>query len=417
VTEPALSYGDRLLPVTLPDAVAVRVVDPVPPPAATEPLGVVARALDAPLGSPPLQEIAGGVPSATIVVPDATRPAATPTTLLPIVARLARAGLGPSRIRVVVARGIHPVVPRAVVERLLGPAIMASLRPVQSTPETPEMNASIGEDEEIGDVRVHRVVAEAGLVVLTGTVLPHHLAGFGGGAKALVPGVAERGTVLAAHRLTLRTIVRPDGSVRSVAGRMDENPFREALVRVARSFGRCFLANVVLGAGGGIAEAFAGEVGEAHAAAADGWRRLHQAPDPEPADLVLVGVAAPRDGDLIQAHKALLAAVAWAAPGAPIVWAARAPAGGGHPRFLPWFQISRPADHLAALRRDFHPYGLTAWSLRRIAADHPVHVVSETSPDVLRPLGLLPFRTLDAAIAHALAHHEVRTAVVLPDPV
>jgi nickel-dependent lactate racemase len=414
VTTPWVRHGTERVPLRLPPGLAVRVVEPRAV-AAPDPLGAVAQALDEPVGAPPLAEAARGKERVAVIVPDPTRPSAASAYLLPVIARLARAGLTPSRIKIVVARGIHPTAGRGEVEQTVGTEVMEALRPVQSAPETPELNVSIGADPELGDVRIHRIVADSPLVVLTGAVTPHHLAGFGGGPKALVPGVAERGTVLAAHRLTLRTLVAPDGSLTPVEGRLGENPFYDALLRVARGFGRCWLLNVVLGDGGAIASAAAGEVGAAHERAAALWSEARGLPPPEPSDLVVAGVGAPRDGDLIQAHKGLVAALAWAKPGAPIVWMARAPNGPGHPEFLPWFEAGRLDRHLAALRREFHPYGLTAYSIRRIAKDHPVHVVSSMSPDLLRPMGLLPFATADAALAHALANADVKTCVVLPD--
>ncbi len=407
-------FGPERVKVDLPGGVRATVVEPQAPAAAEDALGVVADALDRPVGARPLGDTASEASRIAVVVPDATREAAVEDVILPLLSRLAHARHGPRSITIVVARGIHPAVPRADVRGLVGGEVMDALRVVQSAPDSPEMNVSIGSDEEIGDVRIHRAVAEADLVVLTGGVAPHHLAGFGGGPKAFVPGVAERGTVEAAHRLTLRTVVRPDGTIRSRAGVMDANPFREALLRVAERHGHCFLASVVVGEDGRPAGAAAGDVRAAHDEAAGLWRRLcGDPPVPEPTDLVIVGAGARRSHDLIQAHKALLAASAWAKPGAPIVWLARAPAGPGHPTLLPWFEIRGLDRHLAALRRQFHPYGLTAYSIRRLAKDHPVHVVSEIPDDVLRPMGLLPARTPKAALRRALAG-DPATATVLP---
>jgi hypothetical protein len=112
--------------------------------------------------------------------------------------------------------------------------------------------------------------------------------------------------------------------------------------------------------------------------------------------------------------QALVVAAEVAKPGAPIVWLAHAGAGPGHPEFLPWFEAGRPTRHLAALRRAFHPYGLTAYALRWKAARHPVHVVSTLPADVLRPMGLLPFPDAQAAVDHALASSRAATCVVLP---
>ncbi len=410
-----LRTGAETVTVELPDDLEVQVVEPAPVAASDDPLGLVAAALDRPIDAAPLVDAARNVRSAAIVVPDHTRPAPTRMLLLPILARLARAGLVPAQIAIVVARGIHTAAPRPHIEAALGADIMSELRPIQSAPNTPEMNEEIAVDTDIGSIRIHRAVARAELVVLTGAVAPHHLAGFGGGPKALVPGVAQAETVHAAHRLTLDALVRPDGSIRPLTGAMEGNRFRNALLRVARTFGRTWLCNVVLNAEGAIAAARAGDVQHAHEAAARCWTELHGLPEPAPADLVLVGTPAPRDVDLIQAHKSLLSAHGWAKPGAPIVWMARAPNGPGHPDFLPWFEAGKLPRHLASLREHFHPYGLTAYSIRRLAKqDHPVHVVSEVSRDILRPMGLLPFDDAQKAVAYALANNDVKTVAVLP---
>ncbi|MDA1195880.1 MAG: nickel-dependent lactate racemase [Planctomycetota bacterium] len=414
MTTARVAYGAAEIDVTLPDAIASRVVAPSQPTAAGDPLGIVAKALDAPMDARPLGEAAQGAGTVALVVPDGTRPASASTYLLPIIARLARRGFTPDRMRIVIARGIHPATPRDQVEAMLGPEILATFRPVQSSPGTPDMNVKILDDPQLGPVRVHRHVAEADLVILTGSVAPHHLAGFGGGPKALVPGVADRDTVLAAHRLTLDSLVRPDGSIRSAAGTLAGNAFHAALLRVARAFGRTWLLNVVLDTQGKVAAAAAGEVGAAHAQAVEHYKRLFAWREPEPADLVIAGSRGAASSDLIQCHKTLLRAVAWAKPGAPIVWSAPAERGPGHGALLPWFTAGKPSRHLLALRKEFHPYGLTAYSIKRIAKDHPVYVVSEMSRDLLRPMGLLPCTDLQSAIDLACQENQVQDAVILP---
>ncbi len=411
------SSGERR--ATIPSSARVHCVTSKDLKAADDPLRVVAQAIDDPVGRPPLSELATDAGTVTLVVPDRTRPAAAHTYLLPLLARLALAGIHPGRIRMVVARGIHTTSSRDDVRRLVGDEIMETLRPVQSSPDAPEANESIGSDAELGNVRVHRLVAEAGLVILTGAITPHHLAGFGGGPKSLVPGVAERDTVVAAHRLTLDVMVRPDGSVTASTCVAKPNGFRNALYRVAGLIRNAFLLNVILTPDGRIVDAIAGDVREAHEAGIERWKTLHALPTPRAHDCVVVHSPPPTDGDLIQAHKTLLRATAWAKPGAPIVWLADAPQGPGHPSFLPWFESGKLHRHLAALREQFHPYGLTAYSIRRIAKDHPVHVVSSLPRDILRPMGLLAFGDMQKAIDfawHEAAQHgkTLDDVVVLP---
>ena len=414
MTTAHLRYGPEDLTVQLPDDLALRVMARHLPQGEGEPLALVARAVDAPTDALPLEEAARGIRSVAIVIPDGTRRASARVYLLPLISRLSRAGLRPDQMKLILARGIHAATARSVVREIIGPEMMGILKPVQSAPNTASLNVEIGHDPELGTIRVHRQVAEADLTILTGVVAPHHLAGFGGGAKALVPGVAERETVFAAHRLTLSSLVRPDGSIRSASGTLEDNPFHDALLRVAQDFGRTWLLNVVLGADEQIVGAAAGEVGAAHAAAVRLYRESGAMPPAEPHDMVLVGVGGARARDVIQGHKALLDALAFAKPGAPIVWALEAPNGPGHAALLPWFAAGKLPRHLAALRKDFHPYGLTAYSMRRIARDHPVYVFSEMSRDLLRPMGLLPCKSLQAAVDLALKENEVKSVAVLP---
>lgn len=414
MSEAHIAYGDLTIRLDLPSGIKATVLDMPEATGEHEPLGVVARAVDHPVDAPPLEEACRGASSVAVIIPDGTRQASADVYLLPIISRLSRAGIGPDRIKLVIARGIHAATSRGDVEAILGREMMSILRPVQSAPTAEDLNVTIGEDPEIGQVRVHRAVAEADLVLLTGSVTPHHLAGFGGGPKALVPGVAHRDTVLAAHRLTLESLVRPDGSIRSASGSVSGNSFYAALLRVARSLGKAWLLNVVLDSDGRIAAAAAGEPGSAHAQAIEAWQALYEPAAPEPHDLAIVGVDGPQASNLIQCHKALLRALAWVKPGAPIVWAARAPEGPGHPSLLPWFTAGKLPRHLAALRREFHPYGLTAYSMRRIAKDHPVYVVSEMSRDLLRPMGFLPCKDLPSALALACEENEVSSVAVLP---
>ena len=404
-SDPSLSLvfptGSGVLRATIPRGPRVRRVEAKGIAPAEDPLRVVADALDHPVGKPPLSDLAHDAKTVTIIVPDRTRPSAAHTYLLPLLARLALAGVHPGQIRIVVARGIHTTSSRDDVRRLVGDEIMESLRPIQSAPESPDTNVTIGHDPAIGDVRVHRTVAEAGLVILTGAITPHHLAGFGGGPKALVPGVAQRETIIAAHRLTLDALVRPNGSLAPCDETTEANGFRRALNRVARLLPNTFLLNVILTGDGQIADAVGGDVEAAHEEGIARWKSLHALPDPVPYDCVIVHSPPPTDGDLIQAHKCLLRAAPWAKPGAPLIWTADATHGPGHPSFLPWFEAGKLPRHLAALRERFHPYGLTAYSVRRLAKDHPVHVVSSLPREILRPMGLLAFDDLQNAIDFA----------------
>ncbi len=414
----ALPYGDTTVEVRLPDSLEVVVARPAtadagPAAGPADEVDIVEAALDAPVGSPRLEERARGLARVTIVVPDRTRPAGVPLYVPAILERLARAGVPESGVTILVGGGIHAPASGTEAADLVGPDVARRVRVLGSDADDAASFVDVAADRAVARPRLHRAVVETDLVVVTGAVAPHYLAGWSGGAKAIVPGCADRATVEAAHRLTLDATVGFDGSVRSLLGSSAQNPFRAALERVAAraapAFG--FLSGV---AEGRIAHAHAGDVAAAHAEAVLEHRRRFATQRPEPADLVIAGGGAPRDRDLLQAHKGLVVACDVAKAGAPVVWLAHARDGAGHPRFLPWFEAGRLERHLEALRRAFHPYGLTAYALRWKAARNPVHAVSTQTRDTLRPMGLLAFDDAQAAVDAAIAAFAPKRCVVLP---
>lgn len=408
-----LRYGTGSVDVHLPVSVLCETVEPPESPPVPDERAVVEAAMSAPVGAPPLETLARGKTRVTIVVPDRTRPARTPVVLAAVLGRLAAAGVPTTSCRVLIGGGIHGPTGADEAAATLGPALAGDLEVLSTDADEPSRYDALPEDAALGRPRVHRAVVESDLVVLTGAIAPHYLAGFSGGAKALVPGCADRATVEAAHRLTLDATVAPDGAVRSLLGRLEGNAFRRVLVRIAKRLPATWLVNVGL-SDGRIAHAVAGDVEEAHLAGARAHADRFACARPEPAELVIAGGGAPRDRDLLQAHKSLVVASEVSLPGAPIVWLAHAGEGAGHPRFLPWFEAGRLDRHLAALRKAFHPYGLTAYALRWKAARNPVLAVSTQGPDVLRPMGLYPFADAQEAVSHALRMKPVSRCVVLP---
>ncbi len=409
-----LPYGDEFVVISLPDDLVVEVVEPRPwdagPVAESD---VVEAALDAPVGAPRLEERARGCTRVTIVVPDGTRPARVPLYLPALLRRLGRAGVADAAITILVGGGIHTPGTAGELAAIVGAGVSNGARVLSSDAGDSSAFVDVAADRLVPAPRLHRAVVETDLVVVTGAVAPHYLAGWSGGAKALVPGCADRETVEAVHRATLDATVAPDGSVRSLLGTGQPNAFRAAIERIARHAAPtwAFLPGV---SDGRLVHAHAGDVDAAHAAAVVEHRRRFACARPAKADLVIAGGGAPRDRDLLQAHKGLVVACDVAKPGAPVVWLAHAKDGAGHPRFLPWFEAGKLDRHLAALRRQFHPYGLTAYALRWKAARHPIHAVSLQSRDVLRPMGLHPFADAQTAVDAAIANHRPVRCVVLP---
>ncbi|MHC4817123.1 MAG: lactate racemase domain-containing protein [Planctomycetota bacterium] len=275
-----------------------------------------------------------------VVVPDGTRPAARRAALAALQDRLRGC-----RVDVVVGAGLHPAVP-----------IEAPWPCHVHDARAPDLVA-LGRAATI-DVRLHPVVARARTVIAVGVVLPHYLAGFSGGEKAIVPGVAAEETILGVHARA--DTARP--------GIVEGNPFAETIRACAALLpGRLHFLQLLVGPRGPFAATAAG-----HAEAVEAYRECCAQPRPEPADVVVADAGGhPTDATLLQAHKAYEAAAGLTRPGGAIVLVAACDEGFGHPEFARRLGCDDP------LAGAFHPYARTAAEWRRKAERYETRLVTE----------------------------------------
>lgn len=406
-----LRHGRSTVPV--PDSLDAEVLDPRPPagidPSQDTLMERVDQALSHPVGEEPLHALCRNA-VVTILASDGTRE----TGIARYIGRL-RQALGSAReVRVIVAGGRHRRMADPDVRALLGPAgadlpwrqSVAGDRTIRFVPR--------GCTRRETPVLVHEDVASADLVVATGAVDFHYFAGFSGGGKAIVPGAADEETIARNHRLVIEG---PDGRHPGCRpGVLDGNPVHEDLLEAARlACPRAFLVNTVL-RGGACWAAAAGDIDEAHRRAVDALAgAVLRVP---PRDLVLLGVASPRDASLLQAHKALELGIGAARPGGVVILMAECSEGVGHPEMLSHLLLGGSARILAALRARFRVYGQTALSLRRKAETHRIIIISGPTldRDVVERAGIHWAASLEQALQVAGGHlGRLPPAYVVPD--
>jgi nickel-dependent lactate racemase len=187
----ALAYGRTHLELNLPDDRRIDVLEKHPVPPLTDADAVVRRALDDPIGSPPLRELARGRSDAVIVVSDRTRPVPNAVVLPPILDALRAGGLPPEAVAIQVATGLHRPSTPAELDEMLGTELARSLRIVQHDARNAESHAMLGHTEGGIPIRIDRFFLGSDLRILTGLIEPHLMAGYSGGRKAVCPGLAD----------------------------------------------------------------------------------------------------------------------------------------------------------------------------------------------------------------------------------
>lgn len=340
---------------------------------------LISNALDAPIVSRPLEELAAGARTAAVMVSDITRPAPTKRFIGQILDRIEAGGIARENITILFGMGVHRRHTPEEQRALVGNEVFESCRLLDSSEDAFVM---LGTSSRGTPIHVARTYAEADLKVCTGNIEYHYFAGYSGGAKAVMPGASNYDSIRANHALQL--------DPGSKAGAIEGNPVRLDIDEIGGIAGVDFLFNVVLDEQKRIRGAFAGDFIEAHRAGCRLLDRFYSVPIEEAADLVIVSPGGyPKDINLYQAQKALSNAAHAVKPGGEILLLAACPEGFGSGPFEAWADAAQsPRDLTERLKREFVLGGHKAAAFARILEEAGIHVVSEMTEKELGRLFL-----------------------------
>lgn len=338
-----LPYGRKFIDIDLPDTANVGYPRELPgvPNARSE----IRRAMNEPIGCMPLPQMAQGKSDAIVVINDTTRPAPSQLMLEEIIIELEAGGIPEDKITVIIACGNHRGNTPKEIQGMVGADLASRLRIINHDCEDEENLTFYGETELGLPVWVNSLVAHASLKILTGLITPHHSAGYSGGRKSIMPGVAGLSSLKRHHSFPIRPY-------QPAYGWMEGNPFHEGALKAARMVGIDFILNVVKNSSGGIVKAVAGEMEAAHehgvAICEKSWViKLRQK-----YDIVIVTPGGhPRDINLHQAQKAMSTAETVIEDDGVIVLVAECPEGIG--RFANWLKRAEtPREVIEQFRRE-----------------------------------------------------------------
>jgi lactate racemase len=312
-----LAYGNTGLEISLPDDASVTVVEPVFVPAAPDQQAAVADSLRNPIGSLPLRDLVTRTDTVAVAFSDITRP--TPNALIvPAVLReLEAAGVPRDRITLFNATGTHRTNTREELVGLLGEGVVARYRIVQNDARASGEHVAVGTTRSGNEILIQKDFARCSFKILTGFIEPHFFAGFSGGGKAIMPGMAHLDTVMRNHNA--RNI--DDGKATWAV--LDGNPLRGE-VEEAVSFVRPdFLVNVALNRDKRVTGVFSGDLTAAYRSGTEFVGKTAMVEVASPFDIVITSNSGwPLDLNLYQAVKGMSAAARISRPGGSIIVAA-----------------------------------------------------------------------------------------------
>lgn len=396
-----LHYGSDTFPLQLPPHRIAGIIRATPPEPAAPPEEIISAALDD-CG----EALAAFRPGERVVIvtSDITRYTASEIYLPLLVERLNRQGIADRDIEILIALGIHRPQTTHEHERILGP-LSGRIRVRDHDCDDQDGLTSIGRTSNGIDVRIDRRAVEAERLILTGTIGFHYFAGFGGGRKSVLPGIASRQACMASHFAVLNPERGSGKNTWATTGNLENNPVHQAMAEACGMAAPAFILNTVLAPDKRVIAAFGGQWHNAHAAGCRFYQEHFSFPLREKADLVIVSCGGyPKDINLIQAHKSMEYASQALRDGGTMILLAQCRDGFGNSTFFSWFRHKDLGRFEDALRDQYEINGQTAYSLLSKAQRFRIILVSEFPVEQVVQMGMTPAGSLEDALQRAERH-------------
>ncbi len=361
----------------------------------------VAAAVAKPTNSPPLRELAGPGDKVCIVFTDITR--ASPDHLLvpPVLAELEAAGVRDADITLLCGIGLHRASTLQEKVAKLGQTVVERYRVIDHEPQNPEALVDLGTTASGIPLSVNRLAYEADLLIATGIVEPHQYAGYSGGRKTLAVGAA--GEAMIAYTHGPHMVDHPGTRL----GRIEGNPFHEAVTEAARRAGLRFIVNVVQDDQKRVVYVRAGEPEAAFEELVTFAKRIYEMPVPQQYDVAVAGVGFPKDANLYQASRAasylFFAPTPVVKPGGVLIVPAPCGEGAGdgvgEQRFLKAMRDTPDVRFILddARQHGYPPGQQRAFVMAKVLEQNDVIVVGARDPDLIRSAKFLTAPTMQSA--------------------
>ncbi|MBE0685283.1 MAG: nickel-dependent lactate racemase [Anaerolineaceae bacterium] len=367
----------------------------------------IQQALENPIGTSPLKNIAKPGDRVCIVFTDITR--ASPDHLLvpALLKELEHAGVRDEDITLLCGIGMHR--PSSKDEKItkLGTGIVSRYKVIDNEPQNPDALVDLGFTPGGVPVLLHRSVIETDLLIATGIVEPHQYAGYSGGRKTVAVGAA--GEALIAHTHGPAFADHPGTRL----GQIEGNPFHEAVTEAARRANLRFIINVVLDDDKNILRVTAGDPELAFQDLVNFGKSVYEVPIYKQYDIAIGGVGFPKDANIYQASRApsylFFAPTPVVKPGGYLIIPARceegAGAGVGEQRF---FKAMRDAPNVQFILDDarangYPPGQQRAFVMAKVLEEAKVVIVGSEYPDLVRDCKMIPAETMEEALKLAEA--------------
>ena len=386
----SLKYGEETVEIDVRGAASIETILPKPMEEITDLRKAFLRAVEQDaIGGVTLKDAVGPEDEVTIVVSDITRSWMHQDRVMPLLVEYLhdRIGVPYEKTVILIALGTHRKSTPEEMVKICSKEVCDKVRVVDHDCDADDLGY-VGTTPLGTKVMMNPLVVGRKVIVMGGTV-HHMMAGFGGGRKNLLPGVAGRETIRQNHERALDP-EKAMSDVRVGCCKLTGNPIHEDMVEAAHLVHADFGINLVVAASGTHSGIFCGEMDAAWEASCEYQRKCYEIEVKEPADIVLCSSGGyPKDMNLYQGCKGMLNAMRALKPGGTMFWACKCPEGGGVPDYFSWLKPLQEGHLDASLRADFtiggYIFFLTVEQLNKAAH---VYTLTELDPEMVKPMGM-----------------------------
>jgi len=423
-------FGEKEVALTLPEEQILHIIEGKAVKAITDVPAAIKTALRNPIDSPPLQEVVKAGDKVAIIASDITRkwisyPAFLPTLLN----ELNGAGIPDNDITLVVSLGSHRKHTDQENIAVYGQEAVRRVQLVQSyAPNTTDF-VYMGKTSRGVETYLNQHVVAADKVIMTGGIVYHSMAGFAGGRKAIMPGVAGYSTIQGNHSFCLHEVVGQGINPNCMAGKLDGNNMHADMMEMAAMLKQVFLVNAVFTPEGQFARFVAGHWHTAWLEGCQTVKDIFGVPITAKADLVIASAGGfPKDINLYQATKTTENAFMAVKDDGVIITLMECRDIMEPPDFSGWFNYESLYDREIALRKAFTVPGFIALKTGLAAKKVPHIIVTlPQNKEFIENAGLIAATTLEEALAIAeqilgrkdytitLMPHGANTVPLLPE--
>lgn len=394
-----LPYGNGFQEVTLPEEKVLYDIHGNQADVQEDIAAATLAAVRDPIASQPLQKVVRKGDKVAVIVSDVTRLVRTAEFLPVIISEINAAGVPDEDITIIVATGTHRAHTHDEDIAVCGKAIVKRIKIHQHDSRNNEELTDLGVTSFGTPILIDSYVAEADKVIITGAVSLHPMAGFGGGRKAVMPGVSGHATIMHNHAIALAPKVGDGCNPLCETGILEGNPLHEDMVEVTKKLDPAFLVNMVFTPEGKLHEVVAGHWYKAWEKGCKDLVAMAGVPIKELADVVFASAGgSPKDMNLYQSCKAHMNAVFAVKKGGIMILTLECPDIKEPAIFTDWFSKSDVLQFEKDVRADFSIPAFVAFKTRCIVNSLTTYLVTKPENfEFVRQTGQIPVASLEEA--------------------